>query len=576
MNEETKLTPMQTPTSPSFAPDGSPHVATTVPPPLPKPLSYWLKKLLVCNPFYLASAALLLFGVCRISLDGNFFPTETRQLFFNFSALQVYELLLAATAALLVSRRVWYDASLLVGLENLLWIVPFILLSQAAFLASGTATVLCLLAVALTASRAVWLRNRADAIMPAGRALWCGLPILLVNAGWPILYRHFQETKMGVNITSGAAYACNEFNWFWLLPALGLLLIVLPRPATEAAGSPMRRWFPLLLFAFWLLGTGVHLYALGYVYDFKLRREQLAPVLWMLAWVLPVRWPDFFATRAGSRSGPTLLLPLLATFPAALVAESRVCFILSAVNFCAYAIRLLLAADNRLVVQLALISFVAMVVSIPIDFAPLVARPFPQTQIIGMAAFAYVIVGAMLSRHPKVAILGAFATMVVVGVVRQAHADWVNWAGQAGLVYFLLHSLRWQDAEHHGAAGVRMVVAGSWILHTYVWVSNGAPLLPTLGLAGAVLAIWTLRGLLWKNWRLLTLPSAAGLVMLCGPTRLLLVQTHAAPSGMLYVVGSFALFALGTLAALTKHRWHKAHSVTAPDPASGPCEPNPS
>ena len=28
--------------------------------PLPKPFSYWLKKLLVCNPFYLASAALFL------------------------------------------------------------------------------------------------------------------------------------------------------------------------------------------------------------------------------------------------------------------------------------------------------------------------------------------------------------------------------------------------------------------------------------------------------------------------------------------------------------------------------------
>ena len=35
-------------------------------------------------------------------------------------------------------------------------------------------------------------------------------------------------------------------------------------------------WFVRILF--WLIGTGVHLYCLGYVYDFKLRREQLAPV----------------------------------------------------------------------------------------------------------------------------------------------------------------------------------------------------------------------------------------------------------------------------------------------------------
>jgi len=559
MNDETNPAPSEPIVPPIFEPDFPPHTSlkSSSPPPPPKPLSYWLKKLLVCNPFYLTSAALLLYGVYRIALDPNFFATETGQLTFNFSALQSYELLLAATATLLFTRRIWYDASLLVVLENLLWIVPFILISQAAFIEPQTATCLCLLAVALVAGRMTWFRKHAGDIVPSTRMLLCGGPILLANAAWPIIYRHFQETKVGINITSGAAYEFNELNWFWLLPAVATLMLWLPRPETNIPTSRMRRWFPLMLFSFWLLGTGVHLYALGYVYDFKLRREQLAPLLWVLAWAWPLRLPDFFAMKSQGLSGPTLFLPLLATLPAAFVADSHVFFILSTLNLFAFGIRLLLQPDNRLALQLGLFSFAAMVAALPIDFTSIIARPVTQSNLIGLAALAYVIVGAVLSRSPKIALLGALAAMIIGGVARQAHADWLYWAMQAGFGYFLLHSLRWQDERHDGAAGVRIFVAACWVFHSFIWVRNGASLTQSLALASGVLLIWTIRGLIWKNWRQLTLPIAAGLVTLCLPTNLVITKTQSAPAGVLYVVGSFALFGIGTLAALTKHRWHK-------------------
>lgn len=559
MNDETDPAPSEPIVPPSFKPHFPPHASLkhAAPPPPPQPISYWLKKLLVCNPFYLASAALLLYGVYRISLDPNFFSSEGWQLTFNFSALQTYELLLAATATLLATRRIWYDASLLVVLENLLWIVPFILVSQAAFIEQRTAIYLCLLAVALTAGRMTWLRQRARDIVPASRMLLCGLPILLVNAAWPIIYRHFQETKMGINVTEGAAYFFNEVNWFWLLPALAGLLWLLPRPQTNPPAALMRRWFPLLLFGFWLLGTGVHLYALGYVYDFKLRREQLAPLLWVLAWVLPLRLTDFITTPPRALLGSALFLPVLATLPAAFAPESRVFFYLSTLNLFAFAIRLLLPPENRMALQLGLLSFAAVVASVPIDFAPALAKPLTQTNLIGLAALAYVIVGVFLSRNPKVAILGALAAMIISSVLRQTYADWFHWAAQAGCIYFLLHSLRWQDAEHSGAAGVRIFVAASWVLHTFVWVRGGAGLPESLALAGLVLAVWTIRGWIWRNWKPLALPIAAGLVALCHPTHFVILKTQAAPAGVLYLVGSFVLFGLGTLAALTKHRWHK-------------------
>src|SRR5262245_8143654 len=92
---------------------------------------YWLKRLLACNPFYLLSVALLLYACYRISIEPRLFNNEQAHLIFNFGALQLYELLLAGTAVLLARRLVWYDSTLLVGVENLLLLVPFILISQA-------------------------------------------------------------------------------------------------------------------------------------------------------------------------------------------------------------------------------------------------------------------------------------------------------------------------------------------------------------------------------------------------------------------------------------------------------------
>jgi hypothetical protein len=41
------------------------------------------------------------------------------------------------------------------------------------------------------------------------------------------------------------------------------------------------------------------------------------------------------------------------------------------------------------------------------------------------------------------------------------------------------------------------------------------------------------------------------------PINFAVIKTQTTPAGVLAVIGSFVLFALGTVAALTKHRWHK-------------------
>jgi hypothetical protein len=75
--------------------------------------------------------------------------------------------------------------------------------------------------------------------------------------------------------------------------------------------------------------------------------------------------------------------------------------------------------------------------------------------------------------------------------------------------------------------------------------------------AGLVLLAWATRGWLIQHWRPLAIPVAAGLVMVCGPANWAVTKTQTTPAGVLAMIGSLALFGVGTAVALTKHRWHK-------------------
>src|SRR5262249_41978689 len=146
----------------------------------------------------------------RVSID---FHAETAQLAFNFSSLQVYELLLVGTAIFLASRRIWYDSTLLVVLENLFLLVPFILVSQAALIDRQSVWALCILAAALVAFRTGSTRKWLPALPLTPRSVGIGSVILLANAALPIVYRTLQESKVGTKPDFGPAYMTNEMCW---------------------------------------------------------------------------------------------------------------------------------------------------------------------------------------------------------------------------------------------------------------------------------------------------------------------------------------------------------------------------
>jgi hypothetical protein len=499
---------------------------------------------------------LLLFGLYRVSVDPTFLTAEVSQLTFNFTSLQFYELLLVGTAMFLARRLIWYDAKLLVTMENLLVLVPFMLVSQAALIDERTVWIFCGAAALFAVARSALAQRGVTVLKFPPRLALIGFCTLAVNCAWPIVYRTFQNTRAGINITSGAAYVFNELNWLWLLPMVIALANLLPRPR-ESGKSPVQgRRFPVGIFALWLVGTVAHLYALGYVYDFKLRLDQVAPSLWVIAWTLHLRLPDHFEYISPSVKRLMPVLPLLVTLVAASATGSNVFFTLNTANLVAFAWLAWKERGNRLALHLAMLSSAAMLAAAPPPLFHFVAGWFNRSDLIGLAVLAYVMIGSLLTRNPKAAIAGGIAAAIAGGAMRNLGSDTWHWAAQFGIVFFLLHSLRWRDYEHSGAPGVRIFMAACWLIHTAIWVRDDAAIWQPLIIAGAVLFVWALRGFVFQRWTPLVVPGAAALVGASGPANFVLVKLAAAPLGVVAILGSFLLFVIGTAVALTKHRWY--------------------
>jgi len=557
MNEEPEEP--QTPKPDSSAP--LTQVETQPPSP---PLAYWLRRFLACNPFYLVSAALLLYGFYRVSVDPTFLSEERAQLTFNFTSLQFYELLLVITAIFLARRRIWYDSALLVGLENLLVLVPFILISQAGLIGTHNLWPLCVVGGLLAILRFCGLKLFIAQLDLPARLLPIGLIVLTVNAALPVVYRLLHEHKIGTKLEVGAAYYTNEYIWLLLVPALCALANLLP--ATPQTGDLRRDrpWFPLGFLGLWLLGTGVHLYCLGYVYDFSLRPELLAPATWVLLWSLR-RWVGNIVPQLPSAwQGALLIAPLLATLAAASQPTREVFLLLTIFNAAIYGGIYFCRSDQRLALHLLFISLAALIGGWPEDLGRRMVAEFSREKLIGAAAAAYFLLCAGLSRNPKLGLLGALVSATVTIGVLGGHPNTIHSAAQIGFAFLLLHSLRWDDLAHSGAAALRLFTGMLWVADAWLWIHAGGMMWMACAAAGPVVGIYLAARFFRGCWGPRVIPIAALLVMLASPGESFASRLQATPVGLLAVVGSFLLFGLGTLAAVTKHRWNKAENDRFP------------
>ena len=534
-----------------FVPPIIPAMAREIPAAID--FSALFKRFFSCNPFFLLSALLLIFGMYQISTGAGFSRREMTQLVFNMSSLQIYELLLVITAVFLARRHLWFDSTLLVALENVLVIVPFILLSQVGLIRTGTLWSLCLGIGGLAIARFYGLKRGFPGINLPRRSLAIGAIFLVANLAVTVAYRLLHEHKIGTKPTVGAAFYTNEGIWLLLVPALCALMALAP----NFSSGPLphqRRSLPAGCALAWLTGTCVHFYCLGYIYDFDLRASLWTPGVWVLAWVLYYRWPAMAGKLPFLRPG-LLALPLVIPWLSLGQDWNSVFMALTLCNAVMFFGLFLRQRKALVYLHFAVGCLLLSLGAGPVYLQHLLRSPWPVEKLSAILGGAYLLVFALRSRDPRMGLLASLITGFASGYLLSC-PEAGQMAAQLALALLLLHSLRWNDAAQPGSRAFRFIVAVSWPVQAFIGVSPGPALYLSITVSLIVLVVCALLVFFRSHWHGIIFGSAVA-VIFATPLKLLLVFLEQAPAGFLTVLGSFTLFGLGTLAAITRPRWQK-------------------
>ena len=525
---------------------------------IPEPINWrlWARRLLVCNPFFLCSAALLLFGVNQLSGEEKLFSEEIQNLLFNFSALQFYEVLVVLTAVVLARRKVWYDSSLLVVLEQGLALVPFMLISQATMQGEAApeglslAWTLSLAGGAVALARYGAVRRWFPQFNLPPRALLMGALILAGNVALPLIFR----PRMEKDVADWQEE--NLVLWYVILPIVAAGANLLRRPTRYGGLNSERQWLPLFTYALWVAGSAVHVWCVAHICDMPLHSHHLAPLACVVAWTLWNRRSDCILSP--SLHWQRMILVLTIAAPLLAFNESHLFTLLAGATHLAYVFLWLRTADTwplrSAVMHLVLASLALVIAGIPEDWGRAILPALSRPRCIVLACSFFVLLHAVRSQRPELGLAGAMA--LGAGLMLNASLIPINLhaIAQCSLVFLLLHSLRWSGEQQPGANAVRWLAAMAWTLDACVWTRELRwEAILFVGFAAVlVLAAWLLVWWLRGQRGSVALPVAATVVLCSGPGNWL--SRHGS-EGLIALLGSLVLFAIGIVVAWTRHRW---------------------
>jgi len=464
--------------------------------------------------------------------------------------------LVVFTAIVLARRKVWYDSALLGVLEQGLVLVPFMLVSQATVQAEAAREWVKLAGpIALAGGVAVFLRYGAlrrwypQFNLPP-RALFFGALILIGNMALPFIFRPRMEKDLedwqGENL----------ILWYVILPLLASGANLLKRPTRYGGSNPERHWLPLFIYGLWVAGSAVHVWCIAHICGLPLEPHHLAPLACVIAWTMWNRLSDCLPHPSLNWQRSMLAL----TFAAPLLAfkESYLFMLLGGATHLAYVALWLRTADTwplrSAIKHLALGSLALVVAGMPEDWGRLVLPAFSRPRCIVLACSFFALLHAMRSRRPDVGLAGALAMAVALMLEARMLPGGFHFIAQASLVFLLLHSLRWSDAEHSGTRALRWLAALLWAADACVWTRElrweGVLFVGFAALI--VLAAWLLAWRQRGRRGSLALPAAATMVLCSGPGNWL--ARHGS-DGLLALLASLVLFAVGIVVAWTRHRW---------------------
>lgn len=547
---------------PVIAPEPAPRQSVEPEPTFEQKARQWLRYLLIGNPFYILSAVLLLYSMNRLSNGSGLFLKELPQLIFNFSSFQVYELLLAGTAIFLARRQIAYDAGLLVTMEQMFLFVPFILISQALLIEGLVAATLCVVGFGLAVMRMGGIWRWVTGVNLPRPLLGIGAVLLLVNLVAPVLVRVLHKNA-AMPLWSGRAEAINAIGWLAVGPLAVAASWFLPWVAgAKDAGNEgfhTRHWFPMFALGFWIAGTMAHFYCIGYLYGFPWHYSLLAPILWVAAWMLWLRRGELGVAETSRWNAALLLAPLGVGVWTMTQADWALCLPLAGANIVAYA-AVALRRRDAMAFNFVLLSAALAMGAVPNKWFMGVTEGVGRAEWVTGNIMGWLVLLVFFSRNPKLAVPGSLAAAFLAGGLLEDVAGSGYMAAQVGIVFLLLHSLRWVDSETPGARGVRGFMAWVWLAHSGLWVMDGGAMAGRF-LPGMAIAVLGVCGILyWVRgvWGPKIVPVMAVGVLVMPLVSMVWGWGRTIPEGVLVLIASFGLFGLGTLTALLKGQGHRA------------------
>ncbi len=536
------------------------HIGSSrVPPPIPTPKTPqlpfhgvdWLQKLLACNPFYLLSAALLLYGIAHASDRRAFFEDHQLQLSFNFLSLQIYEALLVGTSVLLFRRKTHYDATLLTFLEAGFLMIPFLLVSQAGFLGNQALLLVIGIGGLLALIRLACFRQFCPSLHFPKMLLTFGRLLIILNVALPLIFRHLSKDHL--------AWVPNaqSLAWFTVLPALSLIFLWLPVKTESSKILSERTWIPFGLATLWIVGTGVQLWCIGYVYDLGFGLHCIAPTLWISGWIAHFRISRRDPQYSLSTTRTLLFLPFIVPWLSVTHPETGIFNILMLLNsiFCAGHF---VKAKIEFPRQLALLSTACFIASFPGTWGE-----SNRIELLLWGAGFLLIAESFVAPSSPTTLFASFGVAGASALLFR-NSDMVSLiASQNGFAFFLLQSLLWNRSDHQQNRIIRTIATLFWVLISLLGMDTSHPLhkimLTTYGMS--MLSLGLLIRIIWQRWIMIAAPiGGAGLTLLPH------LSTVSLPGkGITSIVLGFLLFGVGTWVAWTRKRKDCALDLIQPE-----------
>ncbi|NQZ56375.1 MAG: hypothetical protein HRT88_02740 [Lentisphaeraceae bacterium] len=225
--------------------------------------SFFKRFLLTCNPWFLASTVLILFGIYSFSNDSAYAGehAEVTQPVLSFVSLQIYEVLALAAALIFRKWRQWHDSVFLLIVGSLLIFIPFLTLSKAIHLEVDHSKIICLVAVSMALVKMACLKVIYKNINLPWELLRLGGLMLILNSALP-----FVVEQAFVN---GETQVLMSDLWLYWLPLISLFSCHMLSRLKNGEYIFNKKSLPVIMFSLWFTMTILHLFSINFVYDLQ-------------------------------------------------------------------------------------------------------------------------------------------------------------------------------------------------------------------------------------------------------------------------------------------------------------------